>query len=180
MVESDSYSLQLDEFTGKQLSVYLYQNVDNIKEIHKKLISKELPCCVIKANLVIDPFQIAVAANRAVLNEKYGQMVTRSLFTEVIYCLSTSKNISQSLENFGISNDTKNILVVLIQNDQEKETIEKLIFASIKGERLPIDRLPEFSDATLIKKMYKIDAEEAKVSTLLDSIISRISDKISK
>ncbi|XP_058797787.1 EKC/KEOPS complex subunit Tprkb-like [Phymastichus coffea] len=179
-METVGYSLELDELTNKQLSVYLYQNVNNIEEIHKKLVNKELPCCIVKANLVIDPFQIAIAANRAALNEKYGQMVTRSLFTEIIYCLSTSKNISQSLKNFGISSVTKNVLVVLVHSNQEKEPMEKLIFESIEGERLLIKRLSEFADINLIKNIYKIEAEELKVSSLLDSIISRINDKVSK
>lgn len=178
--ELENYILQLDEQTEKQLSVYLYQNVKNIEEIHKKLLSKEISCCIVKANLVLDPFQIAIAANKAVLNEKYGQMVTRSLYTEVIYCLSRTKNISQSLATFGISSDAKDILVIFIHNPEDKEFTEKLVFDCINGERIPISKLPEFSDLKLIKSTYKIDEQELKVSSLLDSIVSRISDKVSK
>lgn len=176
----EHYSLHLDELTGKQLNVYLYQNVQNIEDIHNKLLNKELPCCIIKANLVLDPFQIAVAANKAVLNFKYKQMVTKNLFTEVIYCLSTSRNISQSLSTFGISSDTKNILVVTICDEQEKESTEKIIFDCIKGSRIPISKLSNFTDFDLIEKHYKIDEDELKMSSVLDSIVSRVSDKVTK
>lgn len=178
--EVEHYTLQLDEISGKQLNIYLYKNVENIEDIHKKLLNKELPCCIIKANLVLDPFQIAVAANKAVLNLKYKQMITKSLFTEVIYCLSTSRNISQSLATFGITSDTKNILVVTICDVQEKESVQKLIFSSIKGDRIPISKLSEFSDLDLIEKHYKIDEDELKMSSVLDSIVSRVSDKTTK
>ncbi|XP_001606178.1 EKC/KEOPS complex subunit Tprkb [Nasonia vitripennis] len=176
----ESFTLQLDEVTEKYLTIYLYKDVQNIEEIHKKIISKELPCCIVKANLVLDPFQLVIAANKAALNEKYKQMVTRSLFTEVIYCLSTSKNISQSLTTFGISDDTTNILVILIHKAEGKEIQEKLVFDSISGERIPISKLSQFTDVNLIKSTYKIDKDESKVSSLLDSIVSRISDKVSK
>ncbi|XP_014205326.1 EKC/KEOPS complex subunit Tprkb [Copidosoma floridanum] len=175
----DDYTIKLDDLTGKQLSVHLFSNVQNIEEIHEKLMTKELACCIIKAQLVLDPFQIAVAANKAALNEKYKQLITRTLYTEVIYCLSTSKNISQSLTTFGISNEVKDIVVVQIYDTSEKKALEKLI-DSVKGQRVPVSKLPEFSNVDLIKKTYKIDNEELKVSSLLDSVVSRISDKISK
>jgi tRNA threonylcarbamoyladenosine modification (KEOPS) complex Cgi121 subunit len=174
----ETYTLELDELTEKQLSVYLYNNIHNIEELHKKLLNKELPCCIIKANLILDPFQIVIAANKAALNEKYGQLVTRSLYTEIIYYLSISKNISQSLTTFGISNDTVNALVIFIHNVQEKESAEKLVIDCIKGERIPISKLSEIADLNLIKKTYKINKDELKASSLLDSIVSRISEKI--
>ncbi|KAJ8683154.1 hypothetical protein QAD02_018946 [Eretmocerus hayati] len=176
----DYYNLKLDDLTGKLLKVYMYQNVQNIQEIHEKLVSKELPCCIVKAELVIDPFQIAIAANKAVLNEKYGQMVTRSLFTEIIFNLSISKNITQSLTTFGISKDTSNILVILIHDSGEQEAVEKSVLEQINGNRVSITRLPEFSNVNLIKKTYKVSQEELEVSNLLDSIVSRISDKVVK
>ena len=173
----EEYTLKLDELTEKTLTVYLYKDIENIEEVHQKLINKELPCCIVKSDLVLDLFQLAVAANKAALNEKYGQMVTRSLFTEIIFCLSPSKNISQSLSTFGISNDALSILVLLVHNEEEKEHMQKLVFESIKGERIPVSRLSKFSNLLSIKKTYKVGEEELKVSSLLDSIISRISDK---
>lgn len=179
-MEIEHYTLKLDDLTGKQLNAYLYQDVENIEEIHKKVLSKELSCCIIKAKMVLDPFQIAVAANRAALNFKIKQMVTKNLFTELIYQLSTSRNISQSLATFGISADTRDILVVTICDEGEKQAVEELVFGSVKGKRVPMSRLSEFSDLELIEKHYKIDEVELKTSTLVDSIVSRLSDKATK
>ncbi|XP_011497711.1 PREDICTED: EKC/KEOPS complex subunit Tprkb-like [Ceratosolen solmsi marchali] len=176
--ELENYTLELDALTNRQLSIYLYRNIQNIDELHKKLLNKELPCCIVKANLILDPFQIVIAANKAALNEKYGQMVARNLYTEIIYCLSISTNISQSLAAFGISKDTANVLVILIHDAQEKESMEKLVFDCIEGTRIPISRLSDFSDISLIKKTYKICNEESNIPSLLDSIVSRISEKI--
>lgn len=174
------YTVKLDDVTGKSVSLYLYKNVENIQEVFDKILKKELPCCILKANLILEPFHIVVAANKAAINEKFNQLVTKSLYSEVIFCLSISKNISQSLTTFGITKDSKDILVVLIYEPNEKSTQEKLVFESIKGELLPITKLSNFSDIELIKKTYKIEKDELSVSSLINSIVSRISDKIIK
>lgn len=174
------YERCLDDITKKELSLLLYKDVENVEEVYNKVISKELPCCILKANLIIDPFQVVIAANKAALNEKYEQMVTRTLYTELIYCLSTSKNISQSLNTFGVTKDTKNILVALIYESQDKSSQQNLVSQSIKGQRLCLSKLAEISDVELIKKTYKISNDELTVSSLLNSIVSRISDKIIK
>ncbi|KAL7301144.1 hypothetical protein TKK_0006118 [Trichogramma kaykai] len=178
-MELESYTQTLDELTGKQITIYLYENVQDIENVHAKVVNKELPCCIIKANVIVDPFQLVIAANKAALNEKYGQMVTRSIFTEVIYSLSISKNISQALKDFGISSDhkTNNYLVVLVHTAEDLEELNKLVVNCIKGERKPISQLSELANLKLIKKLYKVDDRELKVSNLIDSIVSKISEK---
>lgn len=177
----EDYEISLDAMTNKKLSLFLYKNVQNIEEVYNKVISEELPCCILKANLILDPFQIIIAANKATLNEKYQQMVTRTLYTEVAYCLCPSKNISQSLNTFGAAKDTKSVFVVLLYDSlQDKEFQQNLVSQSINGERLPLWKLEEISEIELIKKTYKISDQELKVSTLLNSIVSRMSEKFIK
>lgn len=173
----DVYTVALDPETEMYCTIHLFRNVQNSNEIRSKVMNGELCCSVIKATLIADPFQILVAANRAVVNEKTSQLTTKSLYTELLFNLSISKNISRSLIEFGINDQDKNMLIALIHQKNEEKTLSKTILDTVKGEPTPISRLPEYSDHSLIKKTYKVDKDELAVSNLTDSIVSRISCK---
>lgn len=173
----DEYTLQLDGETGKHISLYLFINVQNTSDIRKKILNGNLRCCILKAALIIDSFQVVVAANKAVVSEKFGRLTTRTLFTEILYNLSLSKNITQSLLKFGIDDKEEKILVVSIHNADEGKLIAKDILENIDGERISISKLKELTDIDLVKRIYKIDDTELEIFSLVDSVVSRISIK---
>ena len=173
----DAYTVPLDSETEMLCTLYLFTNIENSDEIRRKVINGELCCSIVKAALIADPFQVLVAANRAAINAKMNRLTTKSLYTEVLFNLSISKNISRSLMEFGITDNDKNILVVLIHKINDDESMSKLVTDHIKGENISISRLSEFTDLELIRKTYKIDKDELTVSNLTNSIVSRISCK---
>jgi len=67
--------------------------------------------------------------------------------------------------------------VILIHKLGEGQAMLKEVLGSVKGERIPISRLQEFTDANLVKKTYKIDEDELRISSLADAVVSRISCK---
>ncbi|XP_017878959.1 EKC/KEOPS complex subunit TPRKB-like [Ceratina calcarata] len=172
----DAYTILLDNETEMCCTLLLFKDVENSDEIRRKVMNGELTCSVVKAALVADPLQAIVAANKAAVNAKVNQLTTKSIYTEVLFNLSISKNISRALKEFGINDNDKNILIVLIHEKNEK-LMEKMIVDSIKGERVSISKLSEFTDYELIKKVYKIEKDELNVSSLTNSVVSRISCK---
>ncbi|XP_076243198.1 EKC/KEOPS complex subunit TPRKB [Calliopsis andreniformis] len=176
-MKMDTYTEPLDSETEMFCTLYLFTNVQNSDEIHGKLINGELCCTIIKASLIADTFHVLVAANKAAINAKMNQLVTRSIYTEVLFNLSISKNITHSLKEFGINNNDKNILVVLIHKKNDEKLMSKLLTDNIKGDNISVSRLSEFTDHELIKKVYKIDKNELAVSNLTKSVVSRISCK---
>ncbi|XP_015125715.1 EKC/KEOPS complex subunit Tprkb [Diachasma alloeum] len=170
----EGYTLQLDPRTGKYLTLHLFTNVENTREIKKRIQAGKLQCCILKASMIVEPFQVVVAANKAVLRMNSGSMITRGVFTEILYAISSSTNISQSLMRFGIDDKDRNIVVAFIHGEDGREELEGEVLGQIEGERTPISRLREFADVGLVRKTYKIDEEELKVSSLEDSIVSRI------
>jgi len=173
----DDYSVELDQEAGFYCTLLLFTDVTNISEIREKLVTGKLRCCVAKASLITDAFQAVAAANKAALNAKQNRLITKTMYTEVLFSLSISKNISRSLTEFGVNDGDRNILVILIYKPGEEQTMLEEVLASVKGERIPISRIQEFADMNLIKKTYKIDKDELLVSSLSDAIVSRISCK---
>jgi len=172
----DDYCVELDQDTGLYCTLHLFTDVTNIPEIRGKIVSGEFSCCAIKASLVIDAFQVIVAANKAALNAKQDRLITKSVYTEVLFCLSMSKNISRSLIEFGIGDSDRNILVIFLHKLDEQQALLEVL-ASIKGQRIPISKIKDFTDANLVQKIYKIDKDELRISNLIDAVVSRISCK---
>lgn len=162
----------------KIILLSLISNVKNISELKKNVINETLQCGIIKASLIVDTFQLVVAANKAVLSQSLGKMTTKSLYTEVLFNLSTSSNISQSLVKFGIDDFETNVIVIVIGDDSETiHTSMVNAITEINGEHKDFSELTQFTNEKLVKKTYKISEVELTVSTLLDSIVSRIATK---
>lgn len=170
----DDYSTELDQETGLHCTLRLFTDVANTPEIREKLVAGKLRCCVARVSLITDAFQAVVAANKAALGAKRNQLITKTVHTEVLFYLSMSKNISRSLTEFGINDSDRNILVILIHKLGEEQAVLEEILESVKGKRTPISRLQEFTDVNLVKKTYKIDEDELRVSNLTDAVVSRI------
>lgn len=173
----DNYSVELDQETGLYCTLHLFADVANTSEIREKLVAGKLRCCMAKVSLMTDAFQAVVAANKAALSAKRNRLITKTMYTEILFYLSISKNISRSLAEFGISDNDRNILVILVHKLDEEQAMLEEISESIKGERIPLSRLQEFTDVNLVKKTYKIDDDELRISSLTDAVVSRISCK---
>ena len=98
--------------TKTQLTIGYVKSVENAKEVRKLLMSGGLPdTLLVKSSLIPSPLVVAVAANKADLARKRGNMKTRSVQTETLYNLSSSKNITESLKNFGGGDSDQSFVV---------------------------------------------------------------------
>lgn len=159
----------LDPKTKSEIFIKLYRNVENTVELRKKLMNQELKCCLIRCSLILDPFQIVVAANKALVAEK---LTTKSIYTEVLYNLSITKNISKSLATFGVQDNDSSFLIIYFNQENEKG-----ICMQIVGDEVPLSELNDLNDMVSIRKYYKIADIETKVVPTIDSIVSRIVTK---
>ncbi|XP_044252840.1 EKC/KEOPS complex subunit Tprkb-like [Tribolium madens] len=158
----------LDPLVNKNINIRLFRNVDNVSDLRKKVISGQLECCFINPKLIVDPFQIVVATNKALIAES---RTTKTIFTEILFNLSVSKHITKSLQQFGITDDCKDLLVVTVEDDDSG------IISEIKGKEVELRALEEIRDLNAIKKEYKIGLNEEKTTTILDSVVSRVATK---
>ncbi|XP_056311002.1 EKC/KEOPS complex subunit TPRKB [Danio aesculapii] len=161
------------EYTVTQL---LFKDVKNATELRKMAVNGEIKGALINPSMVVDAFQILVATNKAVHLHKIGKMKTRSLYSEIIFNLSPTNNISEAFKRFGISDSDTAVHIVLVHNKEEPLNIDDII-SKVDGQQIDVGQVSEFTDTAKIKKLYKITPQEEKCGSLLDAVVCRMATK---
>nr|XP_014281685.1 EKC/KEOPS complex subunit TPRKB [Halyomorpha halys] len=159
--------------TGEILSMCLLSNITETQEIKKKILEQSIRCCCITPSLVVDPFQIVVAADKACLAQSRNKLITRNINTELLYNLSVSKHISKSLTKFGMQENDTNALIAIIGSEEDL----KAEISKINGSLTNLEKLDTLVDMKAVKKEYNIAEKELEKSSLTDSVITRIATK---
>jgi len=167
----------------------LFRNVKNASALHQMLISrdeeaKKLRCVLLKPDLVIDPVQIAMAVGRAraAFEGQSKAKKTRSIYTEVLYYLSPTKNITSSLQTFGLSGSETEVMAVIL-DEADREVIAKEVAEAVEGDLHEAAAIVDYEkDLVKIAKIHKLDRagcdDDKKWSArLFDTIISRTATK---
>ncbi|XP_026081221.1 EKC/KEOPS complex subunit TPRKB isoform X2 [Carassius auratus] len=161
------------EYTVTQL---LFKDVKNATELRKMAVNGEIKGALINPSMVVDAFQILVAANKAVHLHKNGKMKTRSLYSEIIFNLSPTNNISEAFKRFGISDSDTAVHIVLVHNKDETLDIDDIV-SKVDGQQVAVDRVSDFTDVAKIKKLYKVAPLEEKCGSLSDAVVCRMANK---
>ncbi|XP_067284126.1 EKC/KEOPS complex subunit TPRKB [Pseudorasbora parva] len=161
------------EYTVTQL---LFKDVKNATELRKMAVNGEIKGALINPSMVVDAFQVLVAANKAVHLHKIGKMKTRSLYSEIIFNLSPTNNISEAFKRFGISDSDTAVHIVLVHNKEETLNIDDII-SKVDGQQIAVDQVSDLTDPAKIKKLYKVAPQEEKCGSLLDAVVCRMATK---
>ncbi|KAJ3092842.1 hypothetical protein HK100_006826 [Physocladia obscura] len=155
-------------------------NNDNNNSIDRRNEFELLPHCVmINPALIVDAFQLQVACARAYLNYAQNAMKTRTLLTEILFSLSPSNTITESLKKFGISESSQTIYVLFPSTTWDAdEAVVARLQAVVRGKIKPIERFVDGADLALVKKVYKLgDFKDTSHKKLVDLIVGSIAAK---
>ncbi|KAK9720605.1 hypothetical protein K7432_004066 [Basidiobolus ranarum] len=158
--------------------IVLFENVQNAGEIKKQLSDVDLQpsCCFVDAKMILSTFQILVAANRALYMDSLGKLKTRNLLSETIFSLSPNMNIAQTLDRFGVKEDSTSLIGIKIGDVTEAELLQE--FQSIvKGEVGKLEDIGKSVDMDLLQKMYKFNSTQATSDEIHNFVISSMALK---
>ncbi|KAG2224896.1 hypothetical protein INT45_010845, partial [Circinella minor] len=155
----ESHTLELYPERG-QVHIALFRNITNAPELRQRLIAQDttLACALVEANVIMNVFHILLAVNRAVHDEQNNQIKSHNVHSEIVVDLSSTPNITQSFRRFGLSDETKDLLVIKIGGDASE--VKKEMRKNIKGKLVPLRQLEDLRDIKKIKKYYQVGNEE--------------------
>ncbi|XP_028426094.1 EKC/KEOPS complex subunit TPRKB isoform X2 [Perca flavescens] len=145
---------KLELFPDHTVTQMLFKEVKNAAELRQCAVEGKINGALINPTMLVDPFQVLVAVNKAVNLQKIGKMKTRSLYSEIIFNLSPTNNISEAFKRFGSSDGDDSVLVVLVHSKDESQLV-----------------------SDISARLYKVTAQEEKCGTLLDAVVCRMAIK---
>ncbi|TPX33643.1 hypothetical protein SmJEL517_g03532 [Synchytrium microbalum] len=147
-----------------KMHLFLYRNVKKGRRIRESIIKGTMPLsCIIDARMVLDIFQLQLACIRALLAQRQDTMKTRSLYSEILFNMSPSSNITESLKQFGVSDSTSSLILLFIGDEAPSDEDVDVADSLIQGNQASIFELAECCDTDLIKKLYKLsDAQQSR------------------
>ncbi|XP_023147507.1 EKC/KEOPS complex subunit TPRKB [Amphiprion ocellaris] len=170
------HTQDLELFPGRRVTQMLFKEVKNATELRQSAVDGQISGALINPTMLVDPLQVLVAANKAVHLQTIGKMKTRSLYSEIIFNLSPTNNISEAFKRFGISDGDESVMVVVVHKKDEVQLLSD-ITARVDGRQVPVEDVSSLSDPAKIKKLYKIAPQEEKCGNLLDAVVCRMATK---
>ena len=170
--------IRLEQHPDKVIDYMIFRNVRNISELITLLKSGKMDSVILSETMIVSPLHLAVAANRALHNQKNKTMKTKNINTEIILCLSPNNNISQSLTRFGLNVNSYNVISLSLA-DSEDALSEKIqdLKSKVKADIVNDCRGFQYDDYE-VYDVYGISKEELSVDSLENSVITRIATKV--
>ncbi|KAJ5095760.1 hypothetical protein NUU61_005116 [Penicillium alfredii] len=144
--------------------VALYRDVQNSAFLKQQLLAgnAEFEYALIDASMVLSRAHATSAVFRAVNDYIHERLKSRNVHSEIVFSLSPTNNIADSFRKFGITDSTKDLLVVKVSESPEitHDSVATHLGSSIQGTPVPFDdeTLSKISDVGKIKKLYKLGA----------------------
>lgn len=176
--------------------VVVFDGVKNMKNVRNKVTEGKVSASLVSPRLLCHTLPILIAIEKSIQSREIGKMITRTIFTEVLYNLSFTKNITESLKTFGVKEEETSFLAVLFNDSEEEEEstredklndLKEIVeYKALITDVAAINSfLSNNVDVTGVRKVYKIKEEEFRRFDLnqgvqmdfVNAVIARVSSK---
>ncbi|KAL9712380.1 hypothetical protein Ac2012v2_003617 [Leucoagaricus gongylophorus] len=165
--------------------VALFLNVKNASNLRKRIVSavtmggeigeterEQVNYAFIDARLITSRRHLQTAVHQSILAETHNGLRTRTVHSEVLWNLSPTNSITETIRWYGVSDTTKSLLVVRIDGGSAAPgVIESRIREIVQGELVPLSQLQEVTDWSMIKKQHRL-ANEYPVQTVKGNVVA--------
>ncbi|CAK7202875.1 hypothetical protein SEUCBS139899_005602 [Sporothrix eucalyptigena] len=141
----------------------LFSGVQNAKFLQEQLVARNpaFEYALVDAATVVSRTHLLAAVFRAVVMHRAGTLKTPNVHSETVLSLSPSLNIAEAYRRYGISGETRNILVVKILLDSASATpVWEHLMANVEGTAVPLSNtqaLAQCTDLVKVRKYYKLN-----------------------
>ncbi|KAJ9294166.1 hypothetical protein DTO271G3_7028 [Paecilomyces variotii] len=148
--------------------VALYRDVKNAPFLRQQLLSgnTEFEYAFIDASMILSRTHILAATFRAVNDYLNGRLKSRNVHSEIVFSLSPNNNIAESFRKFGLTDATKDLLVIKVSVSPEitHDSVAQHLGETVEGSPVQFsdETLSAISDVSKIRKAYKLGAAPAK------------------
>ncbi|KAG9075440.1 hypothetical protein FS749_012897 [Ceratobasidium sp. UAMH 11750] len=172
---SSNYKFFPTEFS--RLHIALFTNVQNAPELKARLIKaatmegeegekerEAVNFAFVDALPIASLLHLQTAIQQATLAATDGSMKTKTVHSEILWALNGSNNISESIKRFGVSDSSKSIFAVRVCGPELSiDDVLAGMKAAVQGEEVPLEKLDEITDWSLVTKYYKVSNDPAVV-----------------
>lgn len=157
--------------------IFGFEGVVNAAELLEAM-KDDVRGAIVDLSLVCSMFHLRAASHKALLNESQGTMKTKSISAEILYQLSATTKINDSLQQYKVKEDSAMIAVIVV--DQDPTLMELL--SDVQGKVLDLALLGSASfltvdKATSIAKLFKVTPQELEIATLESAVVNRLAIK---
>ncbi|KAJ5468359.1 hypothetical protein N7475_006111 [Penicillium sp. IBT 31633x] len=177
-------TINLPHIPSLPVHIALYRDVQNAASLKGQLLAgqKEFEYAFIDASMVLSRAHVTAAVFRAINDYMHGRLKSHNVHSEIVFSLNPTNNIAESFRRFGITDSTKDLLVikVSVSPDITHESVAAHLDTSVQGTPVPFDdqTLSEFSDINKIKKAYKLGALSSPAGKENDEFKQRLENSL--
>lgn len=142
---------------GAQFSIFCFTDIENAEEILQHIKENQPPVCLLDAETIISTKQIEVAVLNALGFEAQGKREAKTIYLEILRCLSPDARLAGAFKHIALSKTTKNVIAVTLEEQMpeipglDKPTAIDKFFEIVK---------PNFG---LVNKIFQINEEMLKL-----------------
>ncbi|GAM38300.1 hypothetical protein TCE0_033f08915 [Talaromyces pinophilus] len=152
------------------LYIALYKDLKNASFLREQLITgnAEFQYAFIDASTILSRQHIFAAVFRAINDYLNNRLRSHNVHSEIVVSLGPSNNIAEAFRRFGITDATKDLLVVKLSVTPEitHESVAKHLENSVEATPVPFndETISSISDLVKIRKLYKLNQSVSKAA----------------